>query len=306
MKPIKLTEKMIEEMKAEIMKKIEEDFAFDKLKADAESCLAKAKMADGSFKFKKALDYEKKFVYQKSERRAKITILPEAYAKMITIIMTQTKEVAWHGVTERISATEFLIKDVMVYPQKVTAVTVDTDDEEYTKWMFTLDDEVFNNMHFQGHSHVDMAVTPSTTDMGHREKITSQLTDEDYYIFMIWNKRLQWSAGVYDMPSNTLYETDDIDVEIDLGDMTAGQLLQDLNVKVVQSVSSYGAPKNGSTPLYPVYGGANKNQESKPNPVKEEKAGGNVRSDFPRYQGSAEDDDLPYQGASPYRRPWWW
>ena len=51
MKPIKLTEKLIEEMKSEIMKKIEEKFNPEKLKADVASSLSKIKMSDGSFKF---------------------------------------------------------------------------------------------------------------------------------------------------------------------------------------------------------------------------------------------------------------
>ena len=235
MKPIKLTEKLIEEMKSEIMKKIEEKFNPEKLKADVASSLSKIKMSDGSFKFVEELKYEKKFTYEKSDRRVTIKILPEAYAKMLTIIMSQDKEVGWHGVTERVSARKFILKDILVYPQMVTAVTVDTDEEEYAKWMITLPDEVFNNMHFHGHSHVNMGVTPSTTDDGHRAKITEQLTDEDYYIFMIWNKSLKWSGAVYDMQSNTLYDTEDIDVVISLGDITAGDLIKDLDSKVVST-----------------------------------------------------------------------
>lgn len=285
MKPIKLTDALIDEMKSEIMKKIEEEFATDKLKADAESSLSKIKMSDGSFSFKRDFKYEKSFKYEKTDRRAKLIISPEAYAKMLTIIMSQDKEVAWHGTTERINSREFHLKDILVYPQEVTASTVDTDDEEYAKWMISLDEDVFNNMHFQGHSHVNMGVFASGTDMGHREKITAQLGDEDYYIFMIWNKKLQWSGAIYDMPSNTLYETDDIDVEISLGDMTAGALIKELDEKVVEYKYQYtGGSKNGATPLYPVYGGANQTSPANQSQSqkKEENVGGNAHGNFPR------------------------
>ena len=96
MKPIKLTEKLISEMKAEIMDKIANEFTEAKLKADAEASLSMVKMSDGAFKFVRDFKYEKKFKYEKSERKAVIRILPEAYAKMLTIIMSQDKEVAWH------------------------------------------------------------------------------------------------------------------------------------------------------------------------------------------------------------------
>ena len=86
------------------------------------------------------------------------------------------------------------------------------------------------------HSHVNMGVSPSGTDMGHREKIVSQLMDEDYYIFMIWNKSLKWSAAIYDMPSNALYDTEDIDVMVRFADgTTAGDVIQDLKDKVAVS-----------------------------------------------------------------------
>lgn len=280
MKPIKLTEKLISEMKAEIMEKIAKEFTEAKLKADAEASLSMVKMSDGAFKFVRDFKYEKKFKYEKSERKAVIRILPEAYAKMLTIIMSQDKEVAWHGISERVSSTEFILKDILVYPQKVTASTVDTDEEEYAKWMISIDDEVFNNMHFHGHSHVNMGVSPSTTDMGHRDKITAQLGDEDYYIFMIWNKKLQWSGSIYDMQTNTLYETDDIDVEISLGDMTAGDLIRELDDKVSEyRYYPKEGSKNVSTPSYPTYGGVSQRSQS-PSPVKGVSANGNVRGDF--------------------------
>lgn len=284
MKPIKLTDALIEEMKSEIMKKIDEEFAADKLKADAAKSLCRVKMSDGSFSFKRDFKYEKNFKYEKSDRRAKLVISPMAYAKMLTIIMSQGKEVAWHGTTERINSREFRINDILVYPQEVTASTVDTDEEEYAKWMISLDEETFNNMHFQGHSHVEMGVFASGTDMGHREKITAQLGDDDYYIFMIWNKKLQWSGAIYDMPSNTLYETDDIDVEISLGDMTASDLIKELDEKVAEYKYQYkGGPKNGVTPLYPTYGGANQTSPASQSPslTKEENVGGNAHGNFP-------------------------
>ena len=235
MKPIRLTPEYVEDLKKELLEDLEKELNLDALRKDADEGLKKLKMTDGSFSFKKDFKFERKFS-MKSERHATLTILPDAFAKMTVILLTNDKEVAWHAVTERVSDQEFIVKDILVYPQEVTSVTVDTDDEEYAKWLIDIGEENFCNLHGQMHSHVNMGVSPSGTDMGHREKIVSQLMDEDYYIFMIWNKSLKWSAAIYDMPSNALYDTEDIDVVVRFADgTTAGDVIQDLKDKVAVS-----------------------------------------------------------------------
>lgn len=248
MKPIRLTAEFISQIRDEIMAQISEKLNIDTVRKDAEESLSKLRMSDGSFKFLREFKYEKNFKYEKSDRRATIRISPVAYAKMMTVIMSQPDEVGWHGTTERLGQNEFLIKDIFVYPQQVTSATVDTDEEEYAKWLISLDDideNIFPNLHFHGHSHVNMGVSPSGVDMGHRETIVSQLRSEDYYIFMIWNKKLEWSAAVYDMNTNTLFETPEIDVVVELGDITAGTLIKDLEEKVTKVVWNYHGNQNG-------------------------------------------------------------
>ena len=246
MKPIRLTPEYVEGLKQELLAELTKELNLDQLTKEANDGLSKLKMTDGSFSFKKDFKFERKFT-MKSERRATLRIMPEAFSKMTLILMTNDKEVAWHGITERVSETEFIVRDILVYPQEVTATTVDTDEEEYAKWLIEVGEENFNNLHAQMHSHVNMGVSPSGTDMGHRNKIVAQLMDEDYYIFMIWNKSLSWSAAIYDMPSNALYETDDIDVTVEYSDgTTAGGILKDLKDKVV----SYTYKPATYTPAY--------------------------------------------------------
>ena len=255
MKPIMLTDDLIQQIREEIMSQMEEKLSLATLKKDAEESLGKLKMSDGSFKFLREFKYEKNFKYQKSDRRATITIDPVAYGKMLTIIMSQTEEVGWHGVIERTDKDSYLLTDILVYPQQVSAANIDTDEEEYAQWLIGIDDDVFPKMHFHGHSHVNMDVGPSSTDMGHRQKITSQLRPktDDFYVFMIWNKRLEWSGAVYDMATNTLFDTEDIDVVVPLGNQTAGELIDDLKEKVTR-MGWNGGSKNGVTPMYPTYG----------------------------------------------------
>jgi len=101
-----------------------------------------------------------------------------------------------------------------VYPQEVTGSTVNTDWGKYTEWLYSFDDEDFNKIRMQGHSHVNMGVNPSGVDVNHRAEILKQLDPDMYYIFMIWNKALKAHTLIYDMKRNVLYEDDDIILEI--------------------------------------------------------------------------------------------
>ena len=232
MRPIRLTPDFLKNLQTSLLTEMQTKLNLDELTKAAEDALGKLKLTDGVFRFQKDFKFERKFEL-KSERRATLRILPEAMAKIMLIVMSNDKEVAWHCTTERVSSTEFIVKDVLIYPQQVTAVTVDTDDAEYAQWLIKIGEERFSNLHAQMHSHVNMPVSPSTTDLGHRSSIVAQMKDHDYYIFMIWNKSLVWSAAIYDMPSNTLYETDDVDVIVEFSDgTTAGEVIQDLKDKV--------------------------------------------------------------------------
>lgn len=191
-KPIKLTEKL----KAQAL----EEFA---------KVLNNAKMADGKF------SYNKNFTY-KGDAKATICFTPLAYTKMLGLIMNFDTEVAWHGVGKRIDKSKFLISDILVYPQQVSGSTVEMDTENYAKWLMENDeDERFDNIIMQGHSHVNFDTTPSPTDIKHQEDILSQLTDDMFYIFIIWNKKLEHTSRIYDLQNNILYEDKDISYEID-------------------------------------------------------------------------------------------
>lgn len=190
-KPIKLTEKLKELAVAEFSKTLEE-----------------MKMSDGK------VDYSKSFVY-KREDKAKVLFLPSAYAKMISLLNAFNSEVAWHGVGERIDETSFVITDILVYPQTVSGASVDMDPSKYAMWLMKNDsDERFDHIIMQGHSHVGMPTSPSSVDKKHQEDILAQLTDDMFYIFMIWNKRLEHTTKIYDLQNNAMYEDDEIEYGI--------------------------------------------------------------------------------------------
>ena len=280
MKMIALEQKHIEEMRNALFDQIVKELSPELLAKQVNDSLAKARLTDGVFRFCKDFRFERKFDDYKTKERAKLRITPEAFSKILLTVSTETKEVGWHCVTERVSDTEFVIKDILIYPQKVTGVTVETDDEEYTKWLIKIGEDNFANLKGHCHSHVNMGVSPSDVDMRHREKITAQLSKDDYYIFMIWNKNVQWSASIYNMPTNTQFETQDIDLFVEYSNgETAGDLIKDLNEKVK---SSYVAPVAPATAPYSYQSYDYKKDKKK---EKGGSASGNGRGNFQEERG---------------------
>lgn len=138
-----------------------------------------------------------------------------AYMKMMIYVRDTDTEIAWHGTVERYpDRNAFFIKDVFLYPQKLSAATVQTDQEKYNKWLEDLDDETYNHLRFQGHSHVNFAVTPSGTDLQYYKDILNVLPKNDYYIFIILNKTGAITALIYDLATNIIYETQDITIKL--------------------------------------------------------------------------------------------
>ena len=199
--------------------------------ADFSSMLDTAKMPDGK------LSYSKSFYYKAGSVTVWLSL--EAYKKTVTLLAEFKDEVAWHGTVSRLSEDEFIIEDVLVYPQEVTGSTVNTDQEKYTKWLYDLEDDTFNAIRMQGHSHVNMGVSPSRVDDNHRQKILSQLESTMFYIFMIWNKSLAVHTLVYDMQRNILYENDDVKIRL-VGEESLVGFLADAKEKVQKA--AYKAP----------------------------------------------------------------
>lgn len=177
---------------------------------DFEKALSDGSLTNGKFNFTKS--------FESPHEKATIYFTPEAWCKMVMLLQEFSKEVAWHGVASRIDSEdsdEYLITDILVYPQTVTGTNVEMDTEKYAKWLMENDeDERFYNIHMQGHSHVNMHTSPSAVDLNHQEEIVAQLGPDDFYIFMIYNKSYQRDIRIYDMRKNTMFESKDVEVRL--------------------------------------------------------------------------------------------
>lgn len=187
----------------------------DECRSDFEKALQLTKLADGKLSFTKTFTI--------GDRKAQVYFTELAWAKMTALVRDFDKEVAWHGVANRgedESKDVYIISDIVVYPQTVSGATVEMDTEEYAKWLMeNADDERFEHIHMQGHSHVNMAPNPSSVDLNHQEEILNMLGDDDFYIFMIWNKSLANNIKIYDLKKNVLFEDKDITYEHEQGDI---------------------------------------------------------------------------------------
>jgi hypothetical protein len=287
--------------------------------------LRTGKFSDGKINFTKTLGTV--------DRKATVLFTEMAWQKMQTLIREFDKEVAWHGVAERCEEKDtYLISDILVYPQEVTGSTVTTDQNEYEMWLMKQEDDVFNNIRMQGHSHVNMSTSPSSVDLNLYDGILSQLDSDMFYIFMIYNKRGEKTVKLYDLRENILFETADVTVAVkEVGDLTG--FLEEAKELVVTKTYNYGAgvrAYGNSYPGYPSYGGysAQKKEEpkkensslGKTSPLVQGNKSGKKRkgkrkkgnkssckqmsmSDY-GYPGYLDDDDV-YGGYSEFQDEYW-
>lgn len=192
----------------------------------------------------------------KDQHRPQILFDYEAYHKMRQLVQQCPKEIGWHGTVHRDGLT-FTITDILVFPQVVTAATVNPDDELYTLWAMEQPEEIFNHMRFHGHSHVNMGCTPSAVDTTYQEALIQNV--KDFYIVGIFNKRDEFNIWIYDVENNICYDKTDIDflTPTENGAVWAKTMIAEyvtepakpLRVPPVTSIApSYGTANNYQTP----------------------------------------------------------
>ena len=144
--------------------------------------------------------------------KIKIVFTDTAYTKIKQLINNIDKEVAWHNTVEKMGENKYVITNTLVYPQVIQSAHVEADYEKYADWLFNLPDSKFNKLRAQGHSHVNMRVQPSGTDLKNQQEIMTQV--KDYYIFMILNKDEDLYIKFIDIENNIVYEKEDLEIVI--------------------------------------------------------------------------------------------
>lgn len=209
---------------------------------DVESICTELRNTLSGLKCYGSIDIKRSF--KSDDRIAMLYFTPIAWIKMTALVSRFETEVQWHGMVRRISENEFEIYDVLVPPHEVSGATVTSEYKPYIEWMDGLDDDTFNAVRFHGHSHVNMAVSPSSVDNKYRLDLVTQLPkptgdDDVFYIFLIINKKHEWSAEIYDLTNNALYNTDEIYMECYLDDSDIDSFIAEAK-KVAVARTTYG------------------------------------------------------------------
>lgn len=179
---------------------------------------------------------------KKDIKKRNILFSPTAWAKMTQLVALSDKEIGWHSLVKKINSTTYYIYDCLVYPQTVTATTIDPDDTETALWRQSLPDNVIEFMHCQGHSHVNMSVSPSGTDLNYYNQIINELRPGQFYIFLIVNKKGEICCKVVEPDDNYIYNTEDcvIDIYTSHKERIKNWVTDEIKKNVKQKTYNYG------------------------------------------------------------------
>lgn len=186
-------------------------------------------------KYLDRINFNKHYSLEIQATKQKLFIDSEAYLKMLQYVLKSTKEIAWHCTITHDKDNEYHIHDCMLYPQMVTGATVTTDQEKYQDWLTDLEDDIFNDLKCQGHSHVNMATSPSNVDLDYYEELVSTLPEDSYYVFLIMNKSQSLNVLIYNKKENMLYTKEDIEVIV--LDHNKEFILDDIDIAIKEHIS---------------------------------------------------------------------
>lgn len=151
---------------------------------------------------------------ENTTERPIITFTEGAYRTINALVEKCSKEIAWNATVSKETTDDgsvvYVVDQIVMFPQQVTGASVDVDETEYSNWCSELDTETLNQLRFHGHSHVNMGVSPSGIDTDYQRQMIDQIPD--FFIFMIFNKRGDMYACIYDIVTNIFYDNNDIDI----------------------------------------------------------------------------------------------
>lgn len=147
-----------------------------------------------------------------------ILITAEAYVKMLELVNQSSTEISWHGMVKRNNSKNiYLLYDILVFPQINSATSTTTNENDFAAWQTELImDPKFpiEDLRMHGHSHVMMNVFSSGIDDGYQRDLIRKVEDGDYYIFMVFNKKMEIYPMLYDFNQQILFTDKDINIQI--------------------------------------------------------------------------------------------
>ena len=182
--------------------------------------------------------------------KPRVLIPSDVYADMLTLVHNYSTEIGWQGFVRKSGASTYVIDKILVYPQLVTGVTVTDDHEKYAAWIGQIDLDDLNKIRLYAHSHVNMAVNPSGTDLNQFDTYKNQT--DDFYIMLIMNKRNELRIDIYEKARNRTY----IGCEYLISYPENTTLLEEAKKQVTRRTfvrSPYASGNSFINPTYPRY-----------------------------------------------------
>ena len=168
---------------------------------------------------------------QETDEVARLTFSDAAMVKMLYLIMKCPKEVGWQGTVEKVGKGKYFIDDIFTYPQATSSASIWIDDLRFGKWQAGIcleDPEYFDSIRFHGHSHVNMATFASCTDRELQDSWIELLQENQFYIFLIINKRAEFWCKIADREDGVIYKKAVVDSE----SLSIHEIIEDYNANV--------------------------------------------------------------------------
>jgi len=171
-------------------------------------------------------------LYSFATEPPEVRYVPYVYDVIQHIVLTQPQEIGWLGLVDKTDY-GYLVTDIYIPEQTVSAAETDIDQDAMAALALEIDDAGLDpsKLLYWGHSHVNMAVSPSHQD---EQQIASFVENNPYFIRGIYNKEGQAKVDVYDKKANTIYQC--VRDRVDTPGLTKADL-KDLNALTKANVT---------------------------------------------------------------------
>lgn len=145
--------------------------------------------------------------YNYPKKPATILFNPGSWVKMCSLVTACPTEIAWNGLVRKITDRKYIVYDILTFKQYVNGAATTTDQNEYQKWLFH-DNGLNDPIYFHGHSHVNFPSFRSGRDANYQESIARSMGRDDFFIFLIMNKRGEMHGTIVNNKQQCVWDTD--------------------------------------------------------------------------------------------------
>lgn len=175
------------------------------------------------------------------ESNYNVYILPEARTKMELYCELCEKEIGWLGLVKRFEGNNFLIRDVVLLKQEVHASTTEIDPAALLEFWSNTPVEEQPDIKIWGHSHVNMAPSPSGQDDSQMDYFKD---GNNWFIRLITNKKGDMNITIYDYENGIEIHDDEL--------YTYDPNRVDLRKSIADEIKEKVKEKTYTTPKLPV------------------------------------------------------